>query len=396
MTTATGGERSVPLSAAGGRAMGVRVWESPLDSRRMSESPPGRSRASRLEALAAVARTIGEAIELRQVFARVAEAAHAVLAFERMRVVILEGDLFRMYATELDRAPGWEDGLSVPASDISPQFWHDFVVERLDVQRQLDPAFRWDRETIESGQRSIIRASLRSRGRTFGVLHFASRQPDAFTQDDENIVLGFADLVAAALEHERIWSEEKRRRERGDALERLLPTLAKSMDIREIFDQVSQVAQDAIPHDLIGLSFLSEDGRTAPVYALSDGRVDHRPAPPTLPDRMAALERGFFIMRDVSVVDAAARRVRQSTLMPDRAETPAHEVEMDPARFWLVAEKGIRSYVAVPVRAHGDLSGVMMFASRRPNAYDAFDADFARRVADHVALAIAYQHMAEE
>ena len=38
----------------------------------------------------------------------------------------------------------------------------------------------------------------------------------------------------------------------------------------------------------------------------------------------------------------------------------------------------------------------MMFGSKRPNAYDAHDADLARRVADHVALAIAYQRMAEE
>src|SRR5262249_53394863 len=157
------------------------------------------------EVLAAVARTIGEAIELRQVFARVAEAARSVLPFERMRVVVAEGDQqLRMYATELDGAPGWEDGLVVPVTDISPRFWHDFVVQRIDVQRQLDPAFRWDRETIESGQRSIIRAMLRIGGRSFGVLHFASRRPDAFSAEDENIVLALADLVASALEHERM------------------------------------------------------------------------------------------------------------------------------------------------------------------------------------------------
>jgi len=76
----------------------------------MSASPRGESRASAFEALAAVARTIGETLELRQVFARVAEAARAVIPFERMCVVVLEGDEFRMYATELDGAPGWEDG----------------------------------------------------------------------------------------------------------------------------------------------------------------------------------------------------------------------------------------------------------------------------------------------
>src|SRR5436190_12188211 len=135
----------------------------------------GASRPSRFEALAAVARTIGETIELRQVSARVAEAARSVLPFERMRVILIEGDSLRMYATEQDGARGREDGTLVPMSDLSPHFWHEFTVERLDVRRQLDPAFRWDRETIESGHRSIIRAMLRSGGRKLGVLGFASR-----------------------------------------------------------------------------------------------------------------------------------------------------------------------------------------------------------------------------
>jgi len=54
---------------------------------------------SHFEVVASVARTIGEAIELRQVFARVAEAARTVVPFERMRVVRIEDDQFRMYAT---------------------------------------------------------------------------------------------------------------------------------------------------------------------------------------------------------------------------------------------------------------------------------------------------------
>jgi len=362
----------------------------------MPDSPQDTSRASAFEALAAVARTIGETIELRQVFARVAEAARAVIPFERMRVVVLEGDQLRMYATELDGAPGWEDSNLVPVADCSPQFWHEFVVERLDVRRQLDPAFRWDRETIESGQRSIVRARLRIGDRDLGVLHFASRQPEAFNEEHERIVLSLGGLVSAALEHERMWTEEHRRRKRGDAIECLLPTLAKSLDVREIFDQISQVAQDVIPHDLIGMGFLSEDGMSLPVYALSDGRVDHLPAPPMSPERMTALQHGFFIVRDASVVDVGSRRVRLTTLTADGGLAKEDEVELDPARFWLVSEKGIRSYVAVPLRSKQGVSGAMMFASRRPNAYDAGDADLARRVADHVTLVIAFQRMAEE
>src|SRR6185436_14392348 len=187
------------------------------------------------------------------------------------------------------------------------------------------------------------------------VLHFASRQPDAFTVEHERIVLALADLVAAALEHERLWTEERRRHERVGALERLLPTLARSMDIREIFQQISEVSQDVIPHDIVGISFLSEDGKTMPVYALSEGRVDHLADPPALPDRMRALQRGYYILHDITILDRERRLVRQSSLTADQGRIPPHESEMDPARFWLVGEKGIRSWVSVPLRAKGEV-----------------------------------------
>jgi transcriptional regulator with GAF, ATPase, and Fis domain len=362
----------------------------------MVEPLPSPAGPSSFAALAAVARTLGESIDLRQVFDRVAAAARTAVPFERMRVLLIEGDGLRIYACEQDGAPGWEDQQWIPLTDVSPEFWHDLVVERLDVQRQLDPAFPWDRETIKSGHHSVVRAMLRSGQRKLGLLGFASRKPNAFTEEHETVVLALADLVAAALEHERMWTEERRRRQRGDALESLLPTLAKSMDIREIFSQISEVSQDVIAHDFVGVTFMSPDGTVMPVYALSEGRMDHLPAPTTVPERMSAIAKGFFIVKDVVILDHAARRVRQTFLTADRGEIPPHETELDPARFYLVAEKKLRSSVSVAIRSQGEISGVMMFGSKRPNAYDAHDADLARRVADHVALAIAYQRMAEE
>ena len=361
----------------------------------MSDS--GTTGPSPFEALAAVARTLGETIELRQVFARVAEAAHTALPFDRMRVVLFEGeDGFRMHATEQDGAPGREDGVLIKRADLSPRFWHEFTVERLDVLRDLDPAYFWDRETIDSGHRSIIRAMLRVGRRELGVLAFASRQPNVFTEQHERIVIAFSDLVAAALEHERLWNEEHRRRQRGDALESLLPALARSLDIREVFNQISEASQDVIPHDIVGISFLSADGKTMPVYAMSEGRVDHLPDPPAHPELMSALRRGYFITFDVTILDREHRRVRQTAVAADRGRIPPREVEMDPARFWLVAEKGIRSWVSVPLRSQGEVSGAMLFGSKLGNAYNQHDADLAGRVADHVALAVAYQRMAEE
>jgi hypothetical protein len=341
----------------------------------MVASPPAPDRPSPFEALAAVARTLGESIDLRQVFTRVAEAARTAVPFERMRVLLEEGEGLRVYASEQNGAPGWEDGHLVPRADISHQFWHDFVVERVDVRRELDPAFAWDRETIESGHRSIVRAMLRSGERRLGVLGFASRQPDAFTAEHEVVVLALADLVSAALEHERMWNEEHRRRRRGDALDSLLPTLAKSMDIREIFQQISEVSQDVIPHDFVGIAFLSPDGTIMPVYALSEGRMDHLPAPTTVPERMARSSGAFFIVRDAVIVDHG--HAPRAAVLPHGGSRRGADAR-DRAGPGAVLSRRREATPLDGLRGAplaGEISGVMMFGSKRPHAYDAHDAD---------------------
>ena len=76
--------------------------------------------ATPFEVVSAVARLIGETLELRQVFARVAEAALGALSFDRMGVLLLEGpDALRHYAvavTTVDGA-GDEEGRLRPRDD---------------------------------------------------------------------------------------------------------------------------------------------------------------------------------------------------------------------------------------------------------------------------------------
>ena len=87
------------------------------------------------EVVAAVARLIGETLELRQVFARVAEAARGALAFDQMNVLLLvDSDTARHYAVAASRVdgPGEEEGRLVQREDCSPRLWGEFVVDRLD------------------------------------------------------------------------------------------------------------------------------------------------------------------------------------------------------------------------------------------------------------------------
>ena len=355
-----------------------------------SEVPP-----TSFETVAAVARLIGETLELRRVFARVAEAARGALTFDRMNVFVWESpDVLRYYAVAVTTAdgPGDEEGRLQPREHCSPRFWREFVVDRVDAERELDPAYPRDRAILASGIRSIIRGVLTSGGRTLGILAFNSRLPAAFREEHEPLVGALADLVAAALEHERLFRIEKERSGRALALQGLLPTLARALDVRQVFKQVSEITQDVIPHEMLVLSVLRPDGTSVGTHALLPcGKLEDLPPPD---EALLALYRGA-IVRDVAIADPQSRTVRVFPLAMDGEPLDPFELRLDAVRF-RHASRGLRSLIAAPVHALGRFVGGLVFFSRQPDAYGPEHADLARRVADHVSLALAHQRLAEE
>jgi GAF domain-containing protein len=177
-------------------------------------------------------------------------------------------------------------------------------------------------------------------------------------------------------------------------LEELLPTLAQALDIRQVFKQVSEITQGVIPHDMLVLSLLQPGGTSVATHALvPGGELEDIPTPGA---SLLALYRGGSIVRDISVVDPSSRTVKLFPLPSNGESLAPIELSLDPVRFRYAGGTAMRSLVAVPVQALGGFVGGLLFLSRRPDAYGPDDAALARRVADHVSLALAHQRLAEE
>jgi transcriptional regulator with GAF, ATPase, and Fis domain len=349
------------------------------------------------EIVASVARVLGESLDFRQVFARVAEVAQDAFAFDQMSVLRLEGEDLRVYAVA-PKVTGdlrdWE-GRLFSMADFSPRFCCSFTVDRIDTERELVPAYPGDRETLDAGVRSMIRAVLRSGGRILGVLVFSSRQAEAFTRDHEAVVLALANLVAMALQHERLWSIVREHRRRSDALDALLPTLAQALDIPEAFERISEATRHVIPHDVLTLGVFSPDRRAVRVYTMADGQCREFPPMPVL-DELLMEDRDSLIVRDIAVGDRAAGIVHFLPLSSDAHEGTWTEARLDPVRMHMLTTLGLRSALGVPLHAEGKLAGQIIFYARQSDWYQPDDADLARRIAAHVGLALAYQRLAEE
>jgi transcriptional regulator with GAF, ATPase, and Fis domain len=334
--------------------------------------------------LSAIARTMAESLELKDIFARVADAARQVLPFETMGVSVVhdpatpfedvENVTFSAYAVA-GQASAEEIG-QYRRSDVSPgvrlaEFGK--VARYDDVSTILDPSFLLDQRIQRLDCRSLM-ACLLPAARPLGTIWFASSQVGVFDSQDEAAVLAIADLVAVALQHDRLFRRERNRRRRSEALEAMLPTLSKALDIREVFDQLSDAIGQILPHDRMALGLFSEDRKTIRVHAYTGERDPDMPDTVSVdPDSCEEADWSYFLVRDL----------RQ-------------EPQCCGAKYEAMKANGMRSLLRVPVRLNGEIVGGLNFLSRTVGHYREEDADIARRIADQVALVLAHEKLADE
>src|SRR5262249_14363351 len=156
---------------------------------------------------------------------------------------------------------------------------------------------------------------------------------------------------------------------RLEAVERLLPTFFRVLDVREIFDWLSAVTKDVLRHDSATLGVLGDDLADIDLYAQTVAGA----SPP---------QRGPMPFPRVQTA---------AWLYPVIDDMRANPIERD--RPSVAA--GARTSLRVAVRLEDHILGSLNFTSCDPSPYTAPDLVIARRIADYVALALSHQRLAE-
>lgn len=325
--------------------------------------------------LTEIARIVAETLSLPEVFARVAAVARRVLPFEAAGVArIVDGPALLSWGSETPGAPAGPEW-RYERDEISEVLWPGTAGTRRidDARAVLDPALRADREALDAGTRSILVAAVVRGAVPLGSLWFSSPDPGRFGEADETAAGAIADILSAALEHERLAGEERTRMRRYAELEALGPALASALDVREVFDQVSAIARRVLPHDKMTLGLLTDDRTENRLWAVAG---DRSWVPETYP--IPESERPQMDLDFQIVADAAT-------------DLPA-----DSSRRSILLAAGLRSSLRVPIRLEGKTVGALSFHAREPGSYGAGDVELARRAADQVALAFSHQRILEE
>src|SRR5688572_2248117 len=180
--------------------------------------------------LAAVARLVAEGTALSELVPRLAVLLRDVAPFEHLHVL------------RLDRAESVILYVARPTGEL------EVTGHRIaDAGSAAVPP-------VDTDARSRIICTVGRGSNVRGALWFTSTAVDAFTAEHEGVMDSVADLLSLALQHDALISVEALRRERIDTLDRLLHTMAGSLDIRNIFAEVSGVIRGGLPHDILALT----------------------------------------------------------------------------------------------------------------------------------------------
>jgi len=195
-----------------------------------------RRRRERLERLEGVLETLGESLDVRDVFTRICDAVRPILPHDV--VVLTELDLKRR-TLEIVASAGAAD-IPVPSEPMAlteaelAERARDGVIVR-DIPVEMAGETVRERTLLASGMRSWLRVPVWTGGEVRGGLGLFSRAPAAYGEADVEVAARLADRIGLVLSHQRLAEEARHAaeaRERAERLEATVETLTRELESR--------------------------------------------------------------------------------------------------------------------------------------------------------------------
>ncbi len=158
------------------------------------------------------------------------------------------------------------------------------------------------------------------------------------------------------------------------AVDDLLGAITGVLDVREVFDRVSEISRTVLPHDALLLGRVTPDRQAIRIWAhtaVPQGLQVPDVVP--LPDPDIVDRAWDFMLVD----DITASEILRRTNAP-------------------LLKYGFRAVLRVPLKEEGVVVGGLNFVSFQPGVYSERDVLIARRIADFVHLALWHHRLSEE
>ncbi len=224
-----------------------------------------------------------------------------------------------------------------------------------DVQREA----RY--KNLVPGMRTALVMPLVYKTRTIGALNILSRHANAFDETDQPLLGQFAAFVAVALEHARLFENERKTSDTFETLAEIGRELASILDLDELLTRLGQLVKRVIDYRNFGVLLLDDEHRLRVKASVAFGE---------------ACEQRTFALTEGLVGYAALHC--EAVLVGDVTKDPRY----------VPCIEDVRSELVIPLMLKERCIGVFDLASAELDAFSRQDVQVLTPLANMMAVAI--------
>jgi len=326
------------------------------------------------EALEEAAAAVSSTLDLDQVLDRILEQVERVVPGDTFNVMLLEDDVARRvrwrgyeYLDVADHAPP----IPIPIARYPSLLRMRDSGEPV-VIPDTAVASDWTPSAGKEWRRSYVATPVRVSDTTVGFLNVTSTRPGQFGPADARRLQAFADHAATAIENARLYQETARRLAQTEVLREVMLAAASTLDFDQVLDRTIDVLGRTLGLEYLGFMLPDEDGAAMKSHPSVLGF-----APPP---------GGILRLPIDQCVTGRVYRTGQPVILPDVRD----------AADYAVADKKVRSELAVPVKVGGEVVAVLNLESSQLDAFDEEDLAFYTAIAGQLGVAMENAQLYQE
>ncbi len=215
------------------------------------------------------------------------------------------------------------------------------------------------------GMHSELAAPMLAGNDLRGVLNVESPSPYNFSESDERLLQGLADLAVIALQNAQAYEREKRLVAEGQVLNQISKEITSQLDLSHVFDLILEKALE-LTNSHMGNLMLYDPERNDLWMAIERGVIEEK--------------KGQRVGLDQGIMGYVAIHKQLLNVM-DVAHPPWNEI-------FLEYILGTRSVLAIPMLAGDQVRGVLNIESPVPNNFSESDERLLQGLADLAVIAL--------
>ena len=335
--------------------------------------------AARWEALFRLGQLLSRSLELTEVYPAFAEAVKANLPYDRIGVVVPEGEQLVMALSVAEPPlPSWQGASWLQTEGTAVGWVLDQKSPRVVRDLATEQTFSDEGFIAREGVRATLMLPLLVGGEAVGVFFLDSRTPGAYTERDLELLGPLAEKLALALQNARLFQElQARTRELARSVEELKALGEVGQAVSSTLD-LQKVLTTIVAH---AVQLSGTDGGAIYEFDETTQEFQLRATHQTSQELIEALREARIGLGGHTTMGRAALN-RVAVQIPDILNEPAYPFRETMERA------GYRALLAVPLLREDRIIGALIVRRRAPGQFPKETADLLQTFATQSVLAI--------